>query len=50
MHCSSLIIDADYFRNQRNKKNPSAGPVVKPLVGKTLKLKAWRLFIKNLAF
>lgn len=38
---STLIIDSDYFGNQRNKNNPSAGPFEKPEIGKALKLKVW---------
>jgi len=38
---SALIIDFDYFGNQRNKNNPSAGPFEKPEIGKQIKLKVW---------
>jgi len=38
---SLLIIDSDYFGNQRNKNNPSAGPFEKPEIGKPLKIKVW---------
>ncbi len=38
---SSITIDSDYFGNQRNGKNPSAGPFEKPVTGKQTTFKVW---------
>jgi hypothetical protein len=38
---TSITIDSDYFGNQRNGTNPSAGPFEKPVTGKPLTLKVW---------
>lgn len=37
---SDIIIDADYFGNSRNRRNPTAGPFEKPGIG-YIKLKVW---------
>lgn len=38
---TSINIDKDFFGNEKNRKNPSAGPFEKPGTGE-LKLKVWR--------